>query len=103
MRVCEAGQEMEDPCNVKLDTAGCHVTMGVKFREGFSYTDMITGESRTYDIQVPKPTSTRMIGSNQPSIGSAVSTNAPAKSESSPASLMVNGWLQIMVQFILGM
>ncbi|KAJ3339096.1 hypothetical protein HDU91_001073 [Kappamyces sp. JEL0680] len=43
IRVCEAGMELEDPCNVKSDTAGCRRTMGVVFRDGFSYTDLTGG------------------------------------------------------------
>jgi hypothetical protein len=43
MRVCEKGLESEDPCNVKNDTGGCVKTMGVKFREGFSYVDLLNG------------------------------------------------------------
>jgi hypothetical protein len=69
MRICEAGQQLEDPCNVKNDTAGCHATMGVVFREGFSLTDRITGESRTYSISLPPPRAT-----NTPTIGTMGTT-----------------------------
>jgi hypothetical protein len=54
MRVCEAGQQLEDPCNVKNDTAGCIATMGVVFRDGFSFTDMTNGgKVTTYDVSLP--------------------------------------------------
>jgi hypothetical protein len=39
MRICEAGQQLGDPCNVKNDTAGCRATMGVDFKPGFSFVD----------------------------------------------------------------
>ena len=39
MRVCVAGQQKDDPCNVKDDTLGCYVTMGVTFQPGFSFTN----------------------------------------------------------------
>lgn len=40
MRICEKGQQLEDPCNVKNDTAGCRATFGIEFKPGFSFTDL---------------------------------------------------------------
>jgi len=54
MRVCEPGQQREDPCNVKDDTLGCVATMGVVFREGFSTTYQ-DGRVVTHDVQLPPP------------------------------------------------
>ena len=53
MRVCEAGQQLNDPCNVKNDTAGCTATMGVRFRDGFSFTDLTTGQTTTLSVSLP--------------------------------------------------
>lgn len=41
MRVCEYGQQLDDPCNVKMDTEGCFATMGVEFNDGFTYIDQV--------------------------------------------------------------
>lgn len=62
MRVCEPGQQLDDPCNVKNDTAGCVATMGIVFRDGFSYTDLTTGESRTFQVDLPPPRTTTKPG-----------------------------------------
>ena len=45
MRVCEAGIELDDPCNVKNDTLGCFGTMGVTTFNvpGFDTLDESTG------------------------------------------------------------
>ncbi|KAI9347289.1 hypothetical protein BDR26DRAFT_1004918 [Obelidium mucronatum] len=46
MRVCEGGTEDGDPCNAKLDTAGCSVTMNIRpedlYADGFTFID-VTG------------------------------------------------------------
>ena len=46
MRVCEAGVQQEDPCNVKDDTKGCQYTMGVTTFNvpGFDTIDQSTGQ-----------------------------------------------------------
>jgi len=97
MRICEPGMEMEDPCNVKLDTAGCQVTMGIRFRDGFSYTDRLTGESRTFDVTLPPLTrTTSVVGSAGPTtVGSpaAASSSSSPGSKSDASSLKVTEWI----------
>ncbi len=55
MRVCEAGLEKGDPCNPKMDTAGCYDTMGITSDEmespGFDYVNNFTGETKTFKIE----------------------------------------------------
>ncbi|KAI8894395.1 hypothetical protein BC833DRAFT_223125 [Globomyces pollinis-pini] len=53
MRVCEAGTQLNDPCNVKNDTAGCTATMDVTFPPGFTYTDKTNGTTQIFDIVAP--------------------------------------------------
>ena len=45
MRVCEAGIEQDDPCNVKDDTKGCFYTMNITtfYVPGFDTIDESTG------------------------------------------------------------
>ena len=46
-RVCEAGQQLDDPCNVKSDTLGCFQTMSITsnqmYSAGFDVYDARTG------------------------------------------------------------
>ncbi|KAI9341398.1 hypothetical protein BDR26DRAFT_860367 [Obelidium mucronatum] len=46
MRVCQGGNQLNDPCNVKNDTAGCYATMDMVDAPGFSFTD-VSGQIRT--------------------------------------------------------
>ncbi|KAJ3022806.1 UNVERIFIED_CONTAM: hypothetical protein HDU68_008929 [Siphonaria sp. JEL0065] len=46
MRVCEGGNQLDDPCNVKNDTAGCYSTMDMENKAGFSFLD-VTGTFAT--------------------------------------------------------
>ncbi|KAI8905466.1 hypothetical protein EDD86DRAFT_211541 [Gorgonomyces haynaldii] len=84
MRVCEAGQQLEDPCNVKNDTAGCRATFGVVFKPGFSYTDLITGETKTFDS--PIPTTTSVVPTT-----AAPTQTLPAKPASTPNAVFEQG------------
>jgi hypothetical protein len=46
-RICEPGQQLDDPCNVKSDTAGCFKTMGITpsemYAAGFDVYNAATG------------------------------------------------------------
>ena len=57
MRVCEGGLDVNDPCNAKWDTKGCYATMDISYdemeREGFDYTNLVTGQVKIFD---PKKT-----------------------------------------------
>ncbi|KAJ3339828.1 hypothetical protein HDU91_000933, partial [Kappamyces sp. JEL0680] len=83
IRVCEAGQMLEDPCNVKNDTLGCRRTMGVVFRDGFSYLDMINGTTG--------PTSSLSSSSTMSSSSTAApsSSATPAPAPTQPSSTAV--------------
>lgn len=82
MRICQAGQQKEDPCNVKDDTAGCTKTMGVTFRPGWTFTDKTAANSSAKSINFPElpPASTK-----PPSVVPGAS-NAPVKNETSTNS-----------------
>ena len=62
MRICEAGLEQNDPCNVKDDTKGCVFTMGITTfnKPGFTLTDATTGKETSFKVDLPPiaPTST---------------------------------------------
>ena len=64
MRVCEAGLEKGDPCNPKMDTAGCYDTMGITSSEmeapGFDYVNNITGETKTFKIESHQTLKTKL-------------------------------------------
>ncbi|KAI9329962.1 hypothetical protein BDR26DRAFT_922674 [Obelidium mucronatum] len=43
MRTCQGGLQLNDPCNVKNDTAGCAATMGFNTNTGFTFLDVSGG------------------------------------------------------------
>ncbi|KAJ3017738.1 UNVERIFIED_CONTAM: hypothetical protein HDU68_011500 [Siphonaria sp. JEL0065] len=43
MRTCQGGLQLDDPCNVKNDTAGCEATMRFNSNPGFTYFDVASG------------------------------------------------------------
>ncbi|KAJ3410221.1 hypothetical protein HDV05_004016 [Chytridiales sp. JEL 0842] len=77
MRVCEGGDQLGDPCNVKNDTAGCFATMGMVDRDGFTYLDVDTGESRTFSVSLPPRTvrSTTTTAAGGAATGSVTATS----------------------------
>ena len=84
MRVCEAGQQLTDPCNVKNDTAGCQNTFGIVFRDGFSLDDKTAGQQKVFTVDLP-PLATATDGST--SAGPTSIGNGTGKgSTSSPQS-----------------
>ncbi|KAJ3209450.1 hypothetical protein HDU82_000758 [Entophlyctis luteolus] len=59
MRVCEPGTMIPGGvCDVTHDTIGCSAFMGVTFTDGFTYTDMSTGEVSSAFVSFPSPTTT---------------------------------------------
>ncbi|KAJ3408910.1 hypothetical protein HDV05_004681 [Chytridiales sp. JEL 0842] len=90
MRVCEGGNQLGDPCNVKNDTAGCVATMGMVDREGFSFLDMETGESRTFSVSLP-PLKTTTTTPTTGAAGAAVTTTAGPAGASTTAAAGANG------------
>jgi hypothetical protein len=62
MRVCEAGLEEGDPCNPKMDTAGCYETMGITFdqmeKPGFTFVDYLTDELKEMSDQIKNSNTT---------------------------------------------
>ena len=84
MRVCEAGpsggMQSEDPCNVKLDTAGCFVTMNnPSFAPGFVM------EGRVFDTpqQLPQSPSSR---TTTQATGSGRGSSTSSKPSSKPTT-----------------
>ncbi|KAJ3336311.1 hypothetical protein HDU91_001827, partial [Kappamyces sp. JEL0680] len=94
MRICEAGQQIGDPCNVKNDTAGCTATMGVTFNDGFSITDLTTGTSSVLpnpvlpplQSTIPKASSSTSASASKSSSAAAVSTSSAAPSTTASAN-----------------
>jgi hypothetical protein len=80
MRICEAGQQLEDPCNVKNDTAGCRATMGVDFKPGFSFVDRWTAQTTSINFAT---TTTSSLGTTS----STSTTSAPTTTTSKSSAL----------------
>ena len=55
MRICEKGDQIPDPCNVKDDTRGCFYTMGITSFNvaGFDDYDISTGQTTTFNVSLP--------------------------------------------------
>ncbi|KAJ3017737.1 UNVERIFIED_CONTAM: hypothetical protein HDU68_011499 [Siphonaria sp. JEL0065] len=70
MRTCQGGLQLDDPCNVKNDTAGCEATMGFNTKPGFTFFDVATGSL----TELPPSTTT------SPSIRSTTTPTATSKS-----------------------
>ena len=83
MRVCDAGLEQNDPCNVKDDTKGCLYTMGITTFNvpGFDEYDQSSGQTTTFSVSLPplksSTTTTATSGSTSTGIiqNSAISTS----------------------------
>ncbi|KAJ2993598.1 hypothetical protein HDV02_002228 [Globomyces sp. JEL0801] len=81
MRICEKGQQLTDPCNVKSDELGCEVTMGATFPEGFTLNDRITGEKKTWSVALPPLTTTASTAPSGTSNATPTSTKSAAVSD----------------------
>jgi hypothetical protein len=90
MRVCVAGQQLTDPCNVKNDTVGCQSTFGIVFRDGFSLDDKNTGEQKVFTVDLP-PLATATDGSTSagPKSTDKATTGSGAASTTIMSSLIV--------------
>ena len=91
MRVCEAGQQRTDPCNVKDDEEGCLMTMGVDptAKPGFSFTNKLTGETKTQSSSsniAPPPVSSSPTVATQPIASNSVPTGTSVKAEEKNSS-----------------
>ena len=83
MRICEAGSQIPDPCNVKDDTKGCLYTMGITTFNvpGFDEYDQSSGQTTTFSVSLPplksSTTTTATSGSTSTGIiqNSAISTS----------------------------
>ncbi|KAI8607094.1 hypothetical protein BC830DRAFT_1087243, partial [Chytriomyces sp. MP71] len=60
MRVCEPGNlEAGRPCDVRHDRDGCEKFMQVTFKDGFTYTDLATGQVSSASVSLaPRKTTT---------------------------------------------
>ncbi|KAJ3056887.1 hypothetical protein HK097_003047 [Rhizophlyctis rosea] len=77
MRICDGGNQLEDPCNVKNDTAGCFHTMNMTDRDGFSYFDAATGFVRNSTPTLNNPTATTTTASSTSASGTGSAAASP--------------------------
>ena len=84
MRVCEAGTQQNDPCNVKDDTKGCQYTMGITTfnTPGFDVFDQSTGQTQTFSVSLPPLKSTTSSATTK----TATATGASATTTSAKNS-----------------
>jgi hypothetical protein len=62
--------------------------MGVRFREGFSFTDLTNGQSSTFSVSLPPPKATTTYESRPTNVNGAVVTSAPGPNARSSASYL---------------
>ncbi|KAJ3368084.1 hypothetical protein HDU91_000873 [Kappamyces sp. JEL0680] len=106
MRVCEAGQELTDPCNVKDDTKGCQYTMGVTFRDGFTYTDKTNGSAvTTYTVSLPPlASSTTSSAQATTTLGATGSGGSTTGSSSKSGDLAASrGLIEVVAAALFGL
>jgi hypothetical protein len=93
MRICEAGQQLEDPCNVKNDTAGCRATMGVDFKPGFSFVDRWSDKTTSLNFGTTTATTATSTGAGSTSTSSASNSTT---SKSSAISKGDSVWILLV-------
>ncbi|KAJ3285222.1 hypothetical protein HK104_009592 [Borealophlyctis nickersoniae] len=86
MRVCDGGQDVGDPCNPKNDTAGCVATMGFVDQDGFSFTDMGTGQTATFSVSLPASSATPTQSGGATSTSTSKVTSSPSPATATGAS-----------------
>ena len=108
MRVCVAGQQTTDPCNVKDDTLGCYATMGTTFPPGFSFTNS-AGQVTTFDkpknvnsnYYVPKPIAGKTATPTVTATGSGVGPTAGSGPDSQSFGFRATPILAMLTVFFL--
>jgi hypothetical protein len=84
MRVCEYGQQLDDPCNVKMDTEGCFATMGVEFKDGFTYTDKVLNTFQDFEVAAAGIASVEQMKGNVAALMSLSTTDVQITSTPVP-------------------
>ncbi|KAI8839754.1 hypothetical protein BJ741DRAFT_598581 [Chytriomyces cf. hyalinus JEL632] len=94
MRVCEPGNLMAGrPCDLTQDTAGCEKFMKVQFGDGFTFTDLVTGEKSTATVSMPprKTTTTTTTTAEAKTSAASASGTAAVTATTSKSGAFKNG------------
>ncbi|KAI9339276.1 hypothetical protein BDR26DRAFT_1007824 [Obelidium mucronatum] len=92
MRTCEAHVPGGDwNCPADKDTVGCFGTMGVVFKDGFTYTDLATGQVTTASVSLPPlPTKTAVASATGKATGVATVTKTGGAAAASFPSVVLS-------------